>query len=309
VAAFINGRHVPIDTRLRNGDEVVIETSKTHVRPAQWEAFAVTGRARAAIRRAAREAQRKRYVALGRQLLVAAMANAKLTYSDDKLKAILPKLNAKTLDDALAAAGRNEGALEEALKHLVPTLGTGEETYKPTRKFGRAKGEDGWFNIDKVMSLKFRAGEHDAMRVLSAGGSENVPVQFEPGGAVPGDRIVGVLSPGVGIQIFQIHSPRLKEFEHEGWIDVTWDVDPARPERFPVHLSVTAVNAPGSLAEIAAVIGTTGGNIENLKMVRKAADFTELSIVIEVFDLVHLNRIIAGLRSKPIVSKVERLFE
>jgi GTP pyrophosphokinase len=72
---------------------------------------------------------------------------------------------------------------------------------------------------------------------------------------------------------------------------------------------VTAVNAPGSLAEIAAVIGTTGGNIENLKMVRKAADFTELSIVIEVFDLVHLNRIIAGLRSKPIVSKVERRFE
>ncbi len=65
VAAFINGRHVPIDTRLRNGDEVVIETSKTHLRPAQWEAFAVTGRARTAIRRAAREAERKRYIALG----------------------------------------------------------------------------------------------------------------------------------------------------------------------------------------------------------------------------------------------------
>ncbi|MEZ5900525.1 MAG: bifunctional (p)ppGpp synthetase/guanosine-3',5'-bis(diphosphate) 3'-pyrophosphohydrolase [Hyphomicrobiaceae bacterium] len=309
VAAFINGRHVPIDTRLRNGDEVVIETSKTHVRPAQWEAFAVTGRARSAIRRAAREAQRKRYVALGRQLLVAAMSNAKLTYSDDKLKAVLPKLNAKSLDEALAAAGRNEGALEEALKHLIPAPESGQESYKPTRKFGRAKGEDGWFNIDKVMSLKFRAGEHDAMRMLSVGGGENVPVQFEPGGAVPGDRIVGVLSPGVGIQIFQIHSPRLKEFEHEGWVDVTWDVDPARPERFPAHLSVTAVNAPGSLAEIAAVIGTSGGNIENLKMVRKAADFTEMSIVIEVFDLVHLNRIISGLRAKPTVSKVERLFE
>ncbi|HMN38095.1 MAG TPA: bifunctional (p)ppGpp synthetase/guanosine-3',5'-bis(diphosphate) 3'-pyrophosphohydrolase [Hyphomicrobium sp.] len=309
VAAFINGRHVPIDTRLRNGDEVVIETSKTHVRPAQWEAFAVTGRARAAIRRAAREAERKRYVALGRQLLVAAMANAKLTYSDEKLRAILPKLNAKTLEEALAAAGRNEGALEDALKHLIPALEKGEDTYRPVHKFGRAKGEDGWFNIDKVMSLKFRAGEHDAMRVLAAGGGENVPVQFEPGGAIPGDRIVGVLSPGVGIRIFQIHSPRLKEFEHEGWIDVTWDVDPARPERFPAHLSVTAVNAPGSLAGIAAVIGATGGNIENLRMVRKAADFTEMRIVIEVFDLVHLNRIIAGLRAKPIVSKVERLFE
>ena len=306
VAAFINGRHVPIDTRLRNGDEVVIETSKRHMRPAQWEAFAVTGRARAAIRRAARDAERKRYVALGRQLLVTAMSNATLVYSDDKLKAILPKLNAKSLDDALSNVGRNESALEDALKHLIPPVDG--QTYKPARKFGRAKGQDGWFNIDKVMSLKFRSGDLDNLSRLGAGG-DNIPVQFEPGGAVPGDRIVGVLSPGVGIRVFQIHSPRLKEFEHEGWIDVTWDVDSARQERFPAHLAVTAVNAPGSLAEIAAIIGETGGNIDNLKMVRKAADFTELFIVVEVYDLVHLNRIMAGLRAKPNVSKVERLFE
>ena len=309
VAAFINGRHVPIDTRLRNGDEVVIETSKTHVRPAAWEAFAVTGRARAAIRRAAREAERKRYVALGRQLIVSAMSNAKLTYADEKVKAILPKLNAKSVDDVLGNAGRNEAALEDVLKLLIPAIEGQSEAYKPTRKFGRAKGQDGWFNIDKVMSLKFRAGEHDTASVLSAGTGDSLPVQFEPGGAVPGDRIVGVLSPGIGIRIFQIHSPRLKDFEHDAWIDVTWDVDPARPERFPAHLSVTAVNAPGSLAEIAAIIGETGGNIENLKMHRKAADFTELRIVVEVYDQVHLNRIIAGLKAKPIVSKAERLFE
>lgn len=309
VAAFINGRHVPIDTRLRNGDEVVIETSKTHMRPAQWEAFAVTGRARTAIRRAAREAERKRYIALGRQLLVAAMANAKLTYSDEKLKAVLPKLNAKSLDEALSNAGRSETALEEALKHLIPAIDGQQPSYKPSRKFGRAKGQDGWFNIDKVMSLKFRAGEQDATSILSAGGGDSIPVLFERGGAVPGDRIVGVLSPGVGIRVFQIHSPALKEFEHEGWIDVTWDVDPSRQERFPAQISVTAVNAPGSLAEIAAEIGQTGGNIDNLRMVRKAADFTELHIVIEVYDLVHLNRIMAGLRAKAIVSKVDRLFE
>ncbi|MEQ1716209.1 MAG: bifunctional (p)ppGpp synthetase/guanosine-3',5'-bis(diphosphate) 3'-pyrophosphohydrolase [Hyphomicrobium sp.] len=309
VAAFINGRHVPIDTRLRNGDEVVIETSKTHVRPAGWDAFAVTGRARAAIRRAAREAGRKRYVALGRQLITAAMANAKLTYADEKVKAALPRLNARSIDEVLGSAGRNEAALEEVLKVLIPAVEGQADAYKPTHKFGRAKGQDGWFNIDKVMSLKFRAGEHDTSTVLNAGSGDSLPVQFEPGGAVPGDRIVGVLSPGVGIRIFQIHSPRLKEFEHEGWIDVTWDVDPARQQRFPVHLSVTAVNAPGSLAEIAAIIGETGGNIENLKMARKAADFTELRIEIEVYDLVHLNRIIAGLRAKPTVSKVERLFE
>ncbi len=309
VAAFINGRHVPIDTRLRNGDEVVVETSKTHVRPAAWEAFAVTGRARAAIRKAAREAERKRSVALGRQLVVSAMSNAGADYSDDKIKGILPKLALKTVEDALAAVSRNESTLEETLKLLLPS-GAAATAYQPTRRFGRAKGQEGWFNIQKVMSLKFRSSENETNSVLSARGhDEQLPVLFEPGGAVPGDRIVGVLSPGVGIRIFQIHSPRLKDYEHESWIDVTWDIDPERRERFPARLSVTAVNAPGTLAEIARIIGETGGNIDNLKMVRKAADFTEMHIEVEVYDLVHLNHILAGLRSRPAIAKVQRMFE
>ena len=139
--------------------------------------------------------------------------------------------------------------------------------------------------------------------------NNELPVLFEPGGAVPGDRIVGVMSPGEGIRVFQIHSPRLKEFEQQDWIDVTWDVSPENPQRFPAHISVTAVNAPGTLAEIAKIIGETGGNIDNLKMARRAADFTVMHIEIEVFDLVHLNHIVAGLRAKPQIAKVERLFE
>ena len=136
-----------------------------------------------------------------------------------------------------------------------------------------------------------------------------MPVLFEAGGAVPGDRIVGVLTPGEGIRIFQIHSPRLKEYEHERWIDVAWDIDPENPERFPALISVTAPNKPGTLAQIADVIGQAGGNIDNLKMLRRASDFTELRIGLEVCDLAHLNQIISGLKAKAVVSKVERVFE
>jgi GTP pyrophosphokinase len=67
VGAYVNGRHVPIDTRLRNGDEVEIRTSKGHVPPAAWESLCVTGRAQSAIRRAAREAVRRQYVELRRR--------------------------------------------------------------------------------------------------------------------------------------------------------------------------------------------------------------------------------------------------
>ncbi len=310
IAAFINGRHVPIDTRLRNGDEVVIETSKSHARPAAWEAFAVTGRARAAIRRAAREAEKRRYIELGRQLVSSALSSAGLDYVEDKIKAAAPRFNVKTTDVVLAAVGRNDIALPDLLKALVPASVEAGEGYKPQRKFGRAEAQDGWFNIEKVTSLKFRASDGETKSAISIRGPNNdLPVLFAPGGAVPGDRIVGVMSPGEGIRIFQIHAPRLNDFEHASWIDVTWDIDPEHPQRFPAKISVTAVNAPGSLAEIAKIIGESGGNIDNVKMARRAADFTVIQIELEVFDLVHLNHIIGGLRARPTVAKVERHFE
>jgi GTP pyrophosphokinase len=71
---------------------------------------------------------------------------------------------------------------------------------------------------------------------------------------------------------------------------------------------VTALNEPGTLAQIAQEIGEADGNIDNVRMVRRATDFTEMAIDIEVWDLEHLTRIIGGLRAKSVVSKVERVF-
>ncbi len=136
----------------------------------------------------------------------------------------------------------------------------------------------------------------------------DVPVKFEDAGAVPGDRIVGVLGRD-GIQIFQIHSPKLADHEQDRWIDVTWDIDPEKPERFPAKLLVTVLNVPGTLAQIAQVIGEADGNIDNLRMTKRAADFTEMLIEVEVFDLAHLNDIITGLKARPAISKIERMFE
>jgi GTP pyrophosphokinase len=316
VGAFVNGRHVPIDTKLRNGDEVEIETAKNHTPPAAWENLVVTGRARSAIRRAARDAVRRQYSELGRRLIASHFERLGEEFNDDVLKKALPRLSYKSLEDALAAVGRNELTIDNVLKATIPDA-VGQEpkkaTYRRTRRFGRARGQDGWFNIDRVMSLKFRS---DAEPKSAAGGGlairgvkDDLPVTFEPGGAVPGDRIVGVMIPGEGIRIFQIHSPRLQEYEHEGWIDVTWDVDTDTPQRFPARISVTALNEPGTLAQIAKVIGEAGGNIDNVRMMRRASDFTEMRIELEVLDLVHLNHIIAGLREKAVVNKVERVFD
>jgi GTP pyrophosphokinase len=314
IGVVINGRQMPLTTQLRNGDEVEILTAKGQTPPAAWERIAVTGKARSSIRRAARDALRKQYSELGRRLLESAFNRVGDEYSDEKLKRVLHRLTQKSLDEVFAAVGRGELPTTDVLRAVLPEAELVDRA-GPRRKAvrQRAQGEEGWFNIAKGLGLKFRwpgSGQSkDKHQVVPIRGVRNdVPVTFEDGGAVPGDRIVGVLTEGEGIRIFQIHSPRLKDYEHARWIDVTWDIDPDAPERFPAKLAVTALNEPGTLAQIAQLIGEADGNIDNVRMVRRAPDFTEMAIDVEVWDLEHLTRIIGGLRGKSVVSKVERVF-
>ncbi len=107
-----------------------------------------------------------------------------------------------------------------------------------------------------------------------------MPVRFAEGGAVPGERIVGIMTPGEGITIYPIQSPALKEFddEPERWLDVRWDVDERRrAARFPARIEVTAINEPGTLAQIAQVIADNEGNISNIKITRAAPDFSMIA--------------------------------
>src|SRR6202040_3227395 len=105
---------------------------------------------------------------------------------------------------------------------------------------------------------KVPEGGHDKGPPIPIRGiNSDLPVSFAPeGGAVPGDRVVGILTPGEGITIYPIQSTALKEFDDapERWLDVRWDVEEASPQRFPARIAVQLVNEPGTLAQIAQVI-------------------------------------------------------
>jgi guanosine-3',5'-bis(diphosphate) 3'-pyrophosphohydrolase len=88
---------------------------------------------------------------------------------------------------------------------------------------------------------------------------------------------------------------------------VRWDIDEDTKERFPASISVTAINEPGSLAEIAQTIAANDANIHTLSMVRTAPDFTEMIFDLEVWDLKHLNRTIAQLKDSSAVSAARRV--
>ncbi|MCV6575616.1 MAG: DUF5913 domain-containing protein, partial [Cohaesibacter sp.] len=177
---------------------------------------------------------------------------------------------------------------------------------------------EGWFDLKQAAAMKFRVPgsmvemdeQGDRKAIPIRGLSGNLPVSFAPeGGAVPGDRIVGILTPGKGITIYPIHSPVLKKFDDQPdvWLDVRWDIDDASNERFPARLHVSVINEPGGLAAIAQVIADHDGNIDNIHMNKQIQDFQDMTIDLEVWNLSHLNRIIDQIRSKTSVSKIERI--
>ena len=178
------------------------------------------------------------------------------------------------------------------------------------------RNDEGWFGLGKVMGLKFRwPGSSERIREQGPSGIPirglrgDLPVSFAPGGAVPGDRIVGILTPGEGITIYPIQSPALKDFEYapERWLDLRWDVEERTPQRFPARIALQTVNEPGSIAQVAQVIAEHDGNIDNISMERSSPDFTSVTIDLEVFDIKHLNSIIAQLRAKDVVANAERV--
>jgi GTP diphosphokinase / guanosine-3',5'-bis(diphosphate) 3'-diphosphatase len=313
VGAKINGRLAPLVAELQNGDEVEIVRAEGQTPPAVWESRVMTGKARAAIRRATRDAVRAQYTGLGRQIVVRAFERAAKAFGDDKIKTALPRLARASVDDVFAAVGRGEIFSGDVVKAVYPEF---TEERRGAVQHGRAgEGEAGWFGLKKAASLVFRIpGGHGADAAPNPipirGLRGDLPVSFAPnGGAVPGDRIVGILTPGEGITIYPIQSPALIAFDDqpERWLDVRWDLEEGQRDFFPAQIVVTAINEPGTLGTIASVIGDIGANIDNITINVLSPDFREMVIDIEVADLKHLNGIMTQLRTKPVVSKVERV--
>jgi GTP diphosphokinase / guanosine-3',5'-bis(diphosphate) 3'-diphosphatase len=286
---------------------VEIITSKAQMAPpAAWESIVVTGKARAAIRRATRVAIRAQYAGLGRRIVERLFQRVKIEYSDDKLRGALPRLARASIDDVMAAVGRGEMKAADVARAMYPDY---KEERAAARAAQPAKSESGWFGLKRAKSLKFKVPSEGTPLPIR-GINSDLPVRFAAnGGAVPGDRIVGILTPGQGITIYPIHSPALKDFEEapERWLDVQWDMDAESPRRFPARLQVQSLNEPGTLAQITQIIADHDGNIDNIHMTRRSPDFTELTIDLEVYDLKHLTSIIGQLRAKPVVAKVVRV--
>ncbi len=293
VGCKINGRHATLVAKLQNGDEVVIIRSDAQTPPPAWEAIAVTGKAKAAIRRATRADIRKQYTGLGREMVEKLLARQGKEFSEKEMAIALPRVGHRNSDDAFAAVGRGDLVPADLLKAMG--LVVDEKDAKASKR-----------KSSKVCDL-----QEGQFSLPVRGAASNMALKIYPlTGAVPGERIVGIITPGEGITIYPIFAEALEQFdqEPERWVDLAWGVA-EEGMRFPARLSITLMNEVGALGQVAQTIGEYGGNIDELTMQARhgVRDFFELRILLEVFDIRHLNEIMNGLRAKPLVNEINRV--
>ncbi len=308
-AAKINGRAEALLTELQNGDQVEIVRQEGQLPPAIWETLVVTGKARSAVRRATREAMRAQYAGLGRQIVNRAFERAGRPLAEDRLKVALPRFARASVEDLYAAVGRGELFSGDVLKGVYPDIADERRTITALRPGAEA----GWFAVRSSSHLLFHlpgaSAETDWKMLAKRGCYPDLPVVFANGGALPGDRIVGILDPESSITVYPIQSPELTAYDDqpERWLDVRWDIKDDDRQAFPAKLEITAINEPGTLGLIATVIGENGANIDNIAMRPISREQRLLVADLEVSDVKHLSSIVAQLRVRPIVSKVERV--
>ncbi|BCW89074.1 GTP pyrophosphokinase rsh [Alphaproteobacteria bacterium SO-S41] len=289
VGARINGRAAPLRTQLNNGDEVEIVRSKSQTPQPAWEAMVVTGKARSAIRRHIRNVHRAEIVKIGRRIAEKAFQEADQELTDKGIEEAIKRLKFAKPDDLYAAIGQGQVALRDVVGAVFPESVADGTT---ARRKANGKGGHGLIPI----------------RGLTAGVAYHLGECCHP---LPGDRIVGLMEPGLGIVVHTIDCDHLETYQDRPdlWLDLGWESFASERQESAARLKVDLKNEPGALAALCTIIAKAQGNITNLKVTDRSPTFFQFVVDIEVRDLKHVTNIMTALRAAPVVSTVERARE
>jgi GTP pyrophosphokinase len=291
LGAKVNGTPVPLYTPLRNGDQVEIIAGKDQTPSPLWEQFVVTGRARAEIRRFVRQQQRGEHIKFGRKILEKVFSDEKQALTDKAVDEVAKKLGLSKVEDVFAQIGQGTLRGREVLEALYPELKLDPEKRK------QAVVEE---MPDKPKRISIRG--------LTQGVAYKLGTCCHP---LPGDRIVGLMTPGQGATIHTIDCAELEKAQSsvDEWLDVAWGTHAAEMGPSVARLKVRVKNAAGSLGAAMTTIGNAGGNIFNMKTINRNPLFFEFQVDVVVRDVGHVQNIIGALRVSEVVEQVDRVRE
>ncbi len=301
VGAKINGRLMPLRYQLQNGDQVEIMTARGGTPSPQWERFVVTGKARARIRRFIHQQQRQQHLDAGRAELAKAFRSAGVDGSEKALEPALKALKLAAIDDLYTAVGNGNIGARDVVHAAYPELRQGSRAPRMVPAPPPRSQRHAQHRTDFDMPI---SGLVPGMAYHFAGCCH----------PVPGDHIVGIITTGKGVTIHERDCQTLHGFAAtpERFIEVEWNRDATlgrgdgKASTHTARISVINANEPAALANLTNAIAKQDGAVANLKIVNRQPDFIEALVDVDVRDVAHLSRVIAGLRGAVGVKGVER---
>ena len=308
VGAKVNGRMVPLRTKLRTGDIVEIVTQKDHKPSRDWLTFVKSPRARNKIKHWLNEDQRLRAVDIGRKLLEREARKFKVPMAqigDQDLGRIANEFGVATAADLLATLGQGKNTAHQLLGKLAPGFAAPPEAEPGTPAAGGKSGE---------------AGMTDAVRRLHLTGSDSLQVEGQNDllvyrarccNPIRGEEIVGYVTRGKGVAVHARSCPNVQNllYESDRRINVEWSraaEGAGQPLRYPVKIIVHCEDRTGMLKELTAVISDENTDIRAVDLSRDDEGEAIIEFVVEAEDVRHLNRMVLGLRRVDGVRQVIR---
>ncbi|MBW8809103.1 MAG: bifunctional (p)ppGpp synthetase/guanosine-3',5'-bis(diphosphate) 3'-pyrophosphohydrolase, partial [Lysobacter sp.] len=286
VAARVDGKLVPLRTKLASGQRVEIITAKSSTPKPQWLEFVVSGKARTSIRQQLKQLEHEDAVQLGHRMLDRALEVLETSLDRtpaQRLDAYLaenryPRLEALLADIALGNRMPNQVAL--ALAREAP---------------GKTRGR----SIDRP-----RLPED---KILITGAERGVISFANCCLPLPGDDIMGYHTAGKGIVVHRLDCPNVAEYRKspDRWVAIGWDRQVSGD--FAAALRIEVDNRPGSLAQVAAAIAEAESNIDRVEYLERDSNIAIMRFAIEVHDRKHLADVMRRVRRLAVVLGVQRM--
>ena len=309
VGAKVNGRLVPFDTRLKNGDIVEVVTSQSAHGPSRdWVKIARSSNARSKIRQWFKRERRDENIVNGRSSFESELKRCGVTLkeltAEENLPVILKKLSFRSLDDMYAAIGYGGvtslkliGRLREDIQRILHQHQAERQAEVPV------EGQP------EVTRPAVPVREHSEQGIVVQGLS-NCLVKFSKCcSPVPGDEIVGFITRGYGVSVHRKDCPnadpaRRPPEEAGRWIKVSWGGKTR--ESYRTNLQVVSKDRPNLLVDISTILSAAKVHVSSLNARSTADGFALISLAVDVSDSQQLQAVMRRLEQISGVMRVTR---
>lgn len=303
VGAKVNGRLVPLNTRLESGQTVEVVTSKSDkAAPSRdWLAFVASPRARSKIKAWFSRERKEEAVEAGKESIARAMRKQNLPLqrlmNHDSVVSVATSLGYPDISGLYAAVGDGHISAQNIVSKLVENLGGGDGTEET---LSEAVTPGGHLHSAPELSAKGQGVSVDGMN------ANDVWVKLArcctP---VPGDDIVGFITRGQGVSVHQHSCPnavRLEGLHPERFVQVSWSSEHSQAQ-YLVQIQTKALDRPGLLADLTKVMTEYRVNIVSASTVSTRDQVATARFSFHLAEMSHLNAVLAALR------RVDGVFE